>query len=82
MGPFLWALAFTLSAALLALTPYTAVVGTVAVIAGAWYARCPDCHRHFLATDTASIHVCPQGTLEALHRRNWRWCEPAPSAPR
>jgi hypothetical protein len=82
MGSFLSALAFTLSTVLLALTTYAAVVGAVAIVAGARYAWCPNCHHHFLATDTASSHVCPQGTLEALHRRTWRWRHPTPSAPR
>jgi hypothetical protein len=82
VGSFLWALAFTLSAALLALTSYAAVVGTVAIIVGARYAWCPDCHHHFLATDTAPSHVCPHGTLEALHRRAWGWGHPTPSTRR
>lgn len=80
MGIFLWALAFALSAALLALTTYAAVVGAVAIIVGARYAWCPNCHHHFLAT--ASAHVCPHGALEALHRRTWQWRHPSPPVSR
>ena len=65
----LWAIALTLSAALLAVTALAMWVGMLGWTTGARLARCERCHRYFLTRESPVHHDgCPEHLVDRVRR--------------